>query len=138
MPRNDQPPAFLKDYKSLLEVLTDRRLAALGDAYVNFVYSLALSRRKARPDGGKVKGVVLAEALRKAGLRKILPTRIDRHVISDAAEALAVYAWLQNLMRLEDCVEVLSKSSSLEEGLTQLFLGIKEKIRLSGLFPVPC
>jgi hypothetical protein len=138
LPRNDQPLAFLKEYKSLLEVLTDRRLAALGDAYVNFVYSLALSQRKDRPDGGKVKGAVLAEALRKAGLRKILPSRIDKHVISDAAEALAVYAWLQNLMKLEDSVEVLSKSSSLEEGLTQLFLDIKEKITLSGLFPVPC
>ncbi len=35
---------FLRDYKDLSEVLRDKALAALCDAYVNFVYSLALSR----------------------------------------------------------------------------------------------
>jgi hypothetical protein len=133
----DQQPPFLKSYNSLSEVLTDKQLASLGDAYINFVYSLALSRRKGKPDGAKVKGTVLAEALRKAGLRKLLPSRIDKHVLSDAAEALLVYAWLKNLLTLEDSVETIAENSDLEFGLTQLMLKAKDRIKLSGLFPVP-
>jgi len=117
--------------------LADQKLASLGDAYINFVYSLALSQRKGKPSGAKVKGTALAEALRKAGLREQLPSRIDRHVLSDAAEALVVYAWLHDLLTLEENVEILEKTNSLVEGLTQLLLKIKEKIKLSKPFPVP-
>jgi hypothetical protein len=133
----NRQPSFLKSYSNLSEVLTDKQLASLGDAYINFVYSLALSRRKGKPDGAKVKGTVLAEALRKAGLRKLLPSRIDKHVLSDAAEALLVYAWLKNLLTLEDSVETIAENSDLESGLTQMMLKAKDRIKLSGLFPVP-
>ena len=121
---------FLKNYASLSQVLTDEPLAALGDAYVNFVYSLALSKRTGKPRGKKVKGAPLAEAVRKAGLRESLPTRIDKHTISDAAEALLVYAWLSNFITLEESVEALEKTDDLEEGLTRLLLIAKEKVRL--------
>jgi hypothetical protein len=83
-----------------------------------------------------VKGTALSEALRKAGLRKYLPSRIDKHVLSDAVEAL-VYAWLHDLLTLEDSVEIIGKTDSLVEGLTQLLLKVKERIKLSELFPVP-
>ena len=121
---------FLKSYTSLSQVLTDKPLAALGDAYVNFVYSLALSKRIGKPKGKKMKGAPLADAVRKAGLRESLPTRIDKHAISDAAEALLVYAWLNNIITLEESVEVLEKTGDLENGLTQLLLKAKEKIKL--------
>ena len=121
---------FLKSYTSLSQVLTDKPLAALGDAYVNFVYSLALSKRIGKPKGKKMKGAPLADAVRKAGLRESLPTRIDKHAISDAAEALLVYAWLNNIITLEESVEVLEKTDDLENGLTQLLLKAKEKIKL--------
>jgi hypothetical protein len=133
----NRQPSFLKSYSNLSEVLTDRQLASLGDAYVNFVYSLALSKRKGKPYGAKVKGTVLAEALRKAGLRQLLPSRIDKHVLSDSAEALLVYAWLKNLLTLEESVETIAENSDLEFGLTQLMLKAKDRIKLSGLFPVP-
>jgi hypothetical protein len=117
--------------------LVDKQLAALGDAYVNLVYSLALSKRKRRPCGAKVKGTTLSEALRKAGLRILLPSRIDRHVISDAAEAITVYAWLHGLLTLEDSVQTIAEADTPENGLTQLILKAKEKTMLSKLFPVP-
>jgi len=128
---------LIKDYKSLPQILADQKLASLGDAYINFVYSLALSQRKGKPSGAKVKGTALAEALRKAGLREHLPSRIDKHVLSDAAEALVVYAWLHNLLSLEDSVKILGKTDNLVEGLTQLLLKVKERIKLSELVPVP-
>jgi len=121
---------FLKNYDSLPQVLADKPLAALGDAYVNFVYSLALSKKMGKPRGKKVKGAPLAEALRKAGLRQFLPSRIDKHVLSDAAEAFLVYAWLSNVITLEESVGVLEKTSDLEDGVTRLLLRAKEKIRL--------
>jgi hypothetical protein len=138
LPKNNQPPLFMEDYDNLTQILTDRKLAQLGDAYINFVYSLALSQKKGKPSGAKVKGTALAEALRKAGLRKHLPSRIDKHVLSDAAEALVVYAWLHKLLTLEDSAETLEKTDTLIEGLTQLLLKVKEKIKLSELFPIPC
>ncbi len=65
--------------RNLNEVLIDHALASLGDSYVNFVYSLAISNRKGSLLGTKVKGSVLAEALRKAGLRESLPSGMLRH-----------------------------------------------------------
>ena len=137
MPKNKPTPTFLRNYENLTQVLTDRKLAALGDAYANFAYSLALSNKTGKPCGKKVKGTALAEALRKAGLRMLLPSRMDSHTLADAAEALLAYAWLHNLFTLEDNVETLVQTGTLENGLTQLLLKAKEKIKLSGLFPVP-
>ena len=136
--KNKHEPLFLKSYDSLSQVLVDRQLSSLGDAYVNIVYSLALSKRKRRPCGAKVKGTILAEALRKAGLRILLPSRIDKHVISDAAEAIVVYSWLHDLLTLEESVQTVAEADTPENGLTQLIQKAKEKIRLSKLFPVPC
>lgn len=129
-------PNFLKGYLSLSEVLADRNLASLGDAYVNFVYSLALSQKKRRPAGLKVKGESLAEALRKAGLREMLPSRIDKHVLSDAAEALIVYSWLKGLITLEESVQKLVESENSINGFEQLLRSTREKIMHSGLFEV--
>ncbi len=121
---------FLKTYESLAQILTDKKLAALGDAYVNFVYSLAMSKKLGKPYGKKVKGVPLAAALRKAGLRKSLPSRIDKHDISDAAEALLVYGWLKEALTLEESVEELEKSDDLETGLARLLKMSAEQVKL--------
>jgi len=121
---------FLNNFSSLSQILMDKPLAALGDAYVNFVYSLALSRKMGKPMGKKVKGTPLAEALRKAGLRQFLPSRIDKHVLSDAAEALLVYAWLNNFITIEQSIDVLEKTENLDDGLARLLLMVKEKVKL--------
>jgi hypothetical protein len=136
--RNKQALPFLKSYETLSQILLDKQLARLGDAYINLVYSLALSKRKGRPCGAKVKGTILADALRKSGLRTLLPSGIDRHTISDAAEAVVVYVWLHNLLTLEDCVQTIAEADTTENGLTQLILNAKEKIKLSKLVRVPC
>jgi hypothetical protein len=121
---------FLHEYDSLSKVLTDKPLAALGDAYVNFIYSLALSRKSGKPRGKKVKGSSLAEAVRRAGLRSFLPSRVDKHILSDAAEALLVYAWLHDVITMEESVKALEKSDDVEKGLAELLLKAKEKIKL--------
>lgn len=84
---------------------------------------------KKQPCGAKVKGRVLAEAFKKAGLRKYMPSRITRHMLADAVEALVVYAWLHHYITLEDCSEILEKTEDLVEGLSQLLLMIKDRIK---------
>jgi hypothetical protein len=115
---------------SLKEILTDHGLASLGDSYVNFVYSLALSNRKREPEGTKVKGSILAEALRKARLREQLPSGMSRHDLADAAEALMVYAWLNDRLTLNECVRALGKTDDPVEGFTCVLVTARERITL--------
>ena len=113
---------------SLSEVLTDRDLASLGDAYVNFVYSLALSNMKRKPVGARVKGSVLAEALRKAGLRNSLGSGMSRHTLADAAEALIAYAWLNGCLTLDESVAIMRKGEDAVEGASLLLATAKKRV----------
>jgi hypothetical protein len=119
-----------KENDSLAAILTDHKLAALGDAFINFACSLALSNRRGVPSGAKVKGSLLAEGLRRAGLRSYLPSRMTRHMLADAAEALIVYAWLRDCITLEETVTLLEKNEDLAEGLRELLEKIIHRIRL--------
>lgn len=123
--------SFIKIYTNLTAVLTDHKLASLGDTYINFAYSLALSNKRGEPSGTKVKGSVLAKAIRKAGLREYMPSRMTRHLLADAAEALVVYAWLHGYITLNETVAVMARTDELVEGLTQLLTTIKNRIRFS-------
>ncbi len=120
--------AFIQQHESLSEVLMDQKLAKLGDAYVNFLYSLALSKKKGEPTGIKVKGRLLADAFKKAGLRKFLPSRIDRHKQADAAEALIVYAWIRGSMTMEEGLEILEQNEDSVEAFSVLLLTAKMKL----------
>ena len=120
--------AFLQQHESLSEVLMDQKLAKLGDAYVNFLYSLALSKKKGEPTGIKVKGRLLADAFKKAGLRKFLPSRIDRHKQADAAEALIVYAWIRGSMTMEEGLEIFEQNQDSVEAFSVLLLTAKMKL----------
>lgn len=120
---------FLKTHRNLTEVLTDHELASLGDAFINLVYSLALSNKKGQPSGAKVKGKTLAEAIKKAGLREHMPSRITRHMLADAAEALVVYGWLHRYITLEESTETLEKPEDFVEGLSQLLRTVRDRIK---------
>jgi len=122
------PSLSLRKYGSLEELLLDKDLASLGDSYVNFVYSLAMSQKLKRPVGAKVDNQILAEAVTKSGLRRFLPHRVDRHARGDAAEALLGYAWLENLLELENCTEVLSREDDAAEAFASLIKGVLRKL----------
>jgi len=121
-------PLTLKRYSSVEEVLLDEDLAGLGDAYVNFVYSLAVSQRSRRPTGAKVNNRILAEAVKKSGLRRLLPHRVDRQAQGNAAEALIVFAWLSDLASFEECVETLAKTKDATEGFAGLLHVVLERL----------
>jgi len=121
--------SFIKTHRNLADVLTDHKLASLGDTYINFAYSLALSNRKGKPTGAKVKGRVLAEALKRAALREHMPSRMTRHTLADAAEALIVYAWLHDYITLEESVKMLEKTDDPVEGFSQLLANVKNRVK---------
>jgi hypothetical protein len=123
--------AFLGTYTNLKEILMDHELASLGDAFINFAYSLALSNKSGKPSGTKLKGSLLAEATRKAGLREVLPSRMSSHNIADAAEALIVYAWLTGKMSLDETVATLTKADDTTEALIILLSMIRKRVRIS-------
>ena len=59
-------------------------------------------------------------------------------MFSTTRQKLLVYAWLQNLLSLDNSVNILVTNESLENGLKELLLKAKEQVRLLGLFQVPC
>ena len=120
--------SVLKEYKNLEEVLLDKDLAGLGDAYVNLLYSLVVSQKSGHPKGAKVNNRILAEAVRKAGLRKLLPRRIDRHVLGNAAEAIIAFAWLADTVTFEDSLKILSEKDDTVEAFTVLLREVLERL----------
>lgn len=122
------PPPTLKSYNSIEEILLDKDLAGLGDSYVNFVFSLALSQKHGHPMGAKVNNEVLANAVAISGLRKLLPRRVDRHVRGNAAEALLVFAWLQDILEMEDCISVLAEKEDHANAFAMLLRQILDKL----------
>lgn len=98
----------MKDEQGISHILRDRKLARLGDAYINFTLSLALSRASGRPQGVKVSDRILAEASRRAGIREMLPSRTARRDSANAMEALLVHGYLEKLISLEESVEILA------------------------------
>lgn len=118
---------FPRVRKSLKEVLADQSLASLGDSYVSFIYSLAVSNRKGQPIGIKAKGSILTAALRKARLREELPSRMSTHSLADALESLIVYAWLNERIGLEESVEIVTKEKDPIDDLTRLLAVIRKR-----------
>lgn len=122
--------SFTQQHTSLQTILNDHKLASLGDAYVNFIYSLALSKKRGEPTGIKVSSHILSQALKKAKLRELLPQRMDRHKFGDAAEALIVHAWMQGKITIEESVNILSSSEDAVEAFAKLLLLTKERLNL--------
>jgi len=96
---------------ALKEILLNRKLARLGDSYVNFVYSLALTKTMNEPAGCKVSDSHLAEAARRTCVRGMLPKRTCRADVANAVEALLVHSWLNKVISLDETVNVIMKNT---------------------------
>jgi dsRNA-specific ribonuclease len=99
----------MSQLESLRQVMRDRRLASLGDAYVNFVYSLALTQLKGYPQGTKVSDKILAQALKLADLRDHLGTRVARKDLANASESILAAAYRGTLLSIEESVQLISQ-----------------------------
>lgn len=131
-----QPPRELSEITLLIglrkkpnleEVLSNKNLAALGDSYLNLLYSVYLSGKLGRPTGSRIKGSILYTALNESGLRRVLPKRVDRHSQADAVEALAAYSWIKELVSFKRALKILNKHEDPIAGMTELALHMKEE-----------
>jgi hypothetical protein len=112
------------------QILKNRRLARLGDAYVNFLFSLALTKASGIPVGVKVSDRILFEAAKNSGIRPLLPRRIKRGEVANVIEALVVDSWMRKSLELDEMVDIISKNSDdLTEAATQLVKSILERMR---------
>jgi hypothetical protein len=123
--------SFTPRYTCLEDVLNDRNLARLGDAYVNFIYSIVLSKREGKATGAKVSSRVLAQALKRAELRGFLPKRMDRHALGDAGEALIAYAYLRGAISIEESVGVLLSVDNAAEAFANLLCQARKRLSFS-------
>lgn len=123
---------FRKNYSSLTEVLLDKDLAKIGDTLVNFIFSLAVSNTMKQPQNIRVSSLTLSTALKKSGLRELLPHRIDRHDQANAVEALVMYAWITKIFSLSELLQILeSEAQNPIEAFSKVLLEIIQAINHS-------
>jgi len=114
---------LLKDINSILtckSIGTDKGLAKIGDGVVNLTYSIAKSifltkinkNQKNIRTGVKVSKKILAEALKRADMKKFSKSRADAHDLADTVEALIAYVWFCDKMTIEDIINFLVDSLS--------------------------
>ncbi|MEM1507689.1 MAG: ribonuclease III family protein [Candidatus Bathyarchaeia archaeon] len=122
---------FIGRHSKISEILSDKDLASLGDAYVNFVYSLALSKIAGKPIGRKIESDLLSSALKRAGIRSLLPKRMDRHKQADAAEALMVFGWLSGAISIKEMLNILVRNEDMADNLSLVLKLILERSKIS-------
>jgi hypothetical protein len=112
--------------------MRDKQLASLGDAFVNFVYSLALSQSSGNLQAVKVSDRILAESFKLSGLRKYLGTRVSRKDLANGSESLLFEAYRRKLITIEESVGIITKHpDGLEAGLSQLLRLAAERVEHS-------
>jgi len=99
----------MSNVEPIQRVLRDRQLASLGDAFINFVYSLALTQISGHPKGVKVSDKILSEAFKLAGLRQFLGTRLSKKDLANASESLLMETYRRQLLTIEESVRVLTQ-----------------------------
>ncbi|MHA1733035.1 MAG: ribonuclease III family protein [Promethearchaeota archaeon] len=94
-------------FSDLTQIARDRGLAKIGDAFVNLVYSAALSVTSGALVGEKVSKKILAGALNYANLKQYAPRRADSHAMADSVEAILGYCWIRGLLPLGTAIDLL-------------------------------
>lgn len=107
--------------------MIDSNLAAFGDAWANLIYSIYISYKCKSLTGTRVDSRILSEALKQADLRSFMPSRVTRHKLADAAEALLGYSWLQGFITLNESIELLIRRDEVVDAFTILLLEIKQR-----------
>ncbi len=105
--------------KSKLNIESILYFSPLGDSFVNFIYSLALSKVIEKPVSKRVSNETLYQAFNTTPLKE-LKIR-GKHKIADFVESFIFYAWHKKFISIHECVDVLEKNL------------IKEKLKESSI-----
>lgn len=95
--------------KNLSTYVHNKSNAKLGDALVNFIYSVAKSIVSGIPTGIKVSDSILSEAYKGSLWYKTNTLKISgkKSRIADAVEALILFFWVQEGLNLKELIEPL-------------------------------
>jgi hypothetical protein len=102
------PSKLIDESMDPAEAFRDQKLAKLGDALLNLIYSLSLSQIRGRADGGKIANRVLARAMDESRHRSLVPKGSDKHIRGDLVEAIFAYAWLRGFLDIRECADHLA------------------------------
>jgi len=116
------------DPKAISSIMQDRKLASLGDAYVNLVYSLALTQISGEPQGVKVSDRILSNAFKAAGLRNYLGARQSRKDFANASEALLIETFRKGLLTMSESVKIITQSENPTDGIADLLKTTVERL----------
>ena len=119
---------FVPTYQTLTEVMVDSNLAAFGDTWANLIYSIYVSYKCKSLTGTRVGSRILSEALKQEDLRNLMPSRVTRHKLADAAEALLGYAWLKGVISINESIGLLLRGDEVIDAFTILLLEIKKRL----------
>jgi hypothetical protein len=108
--------------------MQDKKLARLGDAYINLIYSLALTQIHKEPCGVKVSDRTLADAFKIAGLRSYLGTRLNREDFANASEAVLIEAYRKGSLTIDESVNIISSATDPNSGIAKLLSLAVEKL----------
>ena len=100
-----------KSQDSLLTFILTKGNSKLGDALVNFIYSLAKSAVSTQVTGTKVSDFILATAYRSSLWMNndIIKLKGKKGYLADHVEALILYFWVFEFITLEEMVKHLIK-----------------------------
>ncbi len=119
----------MSNVEPIQRAVRNRQLASLGDAFINFVYSLALTQISGHPKGVKVSDKILSEAFKLAGLRQYLGTRLSKKDLANASESLLMEAYRKQLLTIEESVRVLTQNpDGPQAGLSDLLKLAAERL----------
>ncbi|MFX1516522.1 MAG: ribonuclease III family protein, partial [Promethearchaeota archaeon] len=95
--------------KNLLTYVHNKSNAKLGDALVNFIYSVAKSLVSEIPTGMKVSDSILSEAFKGSSWHKtkILKLSGKKNRVADSVEALILYFWVYEDLSLKNMIDPL-------------------------------
>ena len=95
--------------KNLTSYVYNKSNAKLGDALVNFIYSVAKSIVSGIPTGVKVSDSILSKAYKGSLWRKTNTLKLSgkKNRIADAVEALILYFWVHEGLNLKELIEPL-------------------------------
>ena len=117
----------------LTQVMRNHDMAKFGDSLTNFIYSLAKTKRYNRPFGEHVLDKSLAEALRNANLRPIMPSSVSSGDLGDGVEALVGFAYLEGIMTIEEMVAIIEDELQAHT-LEELSYRRNERILMANVF----
>jgi hypothetical protein len=116
---------------AISSIMKDRKLASLGDAYINLVYSMALTQTSGEPHGVKVSDRILSRAFKAAGLREYLGTRQSRKDFANASEALLIETYRKELLTINECIKIITQRDDLADGIADLLKIAVERLASS-------